>query len=356
MFAFDKVKVGFVLALLGVTFAIRPVVEKFEMLGFNVFGLSLTIGRVYIIFVLLLALATYLYAICFITQKPLPMVSQIGNIIYAIALVVPVAYFVLFIVNVLFDFISSISELKYLINAISALVSLMISCLSLVLVYKSGAVLGKRDKSAGVKQLSKEEDSSMRQAVSLHEHAEFTLAVLQSFRAIEWSLRRVLLTNSIPGAGSEFPTMLRGAVDAEIISKKVLESIQKVQTARNKALHLEEGTLTQEDSKAIIDISKYVLANLEKTTESELEKASRIEELRHNSLTAHLTQRFDITLDSIYTTVIMAISFNDFADKLEKVAGQKGIAEQVIALFQRYSNFKVELNKIRKSWGLSELS
>ncbi len=105
MISFDKTKLGTVLALIAIMFAIHPVVTKFETLGFDMFGFSLTVDRVYVFFVLILLCASYFYALSFITEKTFPISLQVGNIFYATALIIPPAYFLLFVCKVVAEFV-----------------------------------------------------------------------------------------------------------------------------------------------------------------------------------------------------------------------------------------------------------
>lgn len=86
-----------------------------------------------------------------------------------------------------------------------------------------------------------------------------------------------------------------------------------------------------------------------------LDKARQIEHLRHNALAGYLLGRFDVTPDSVHTAVTSATSINDFAKKLGKITGRDNVTDEVLALFNRYSIKKDDLNEIRKTFGLSEL-
>ncbi len=351
MIEFDKTKVAFVLALLGTMFAIHPVVVKFEKLGFEIFGLSLRIEVVYTIFTLLLALATYLYAICFVTQKPFPVIPKLGNIVYAISLIVPLAYFLLFVCDTVVEFAGP------LVNRAHAEVvfSFFVGIFSSVLAAGVWRLLAKRDRSAAVKHLSKEEKSYIQRAAEMHDTGHLYLTVLDSFHAMESALRKAFLNCGVQIQTRNFSQMVDAAVQAKMIPKELLESIRKVQKVRNEAIHNEAVSLSREDAKTVLDISKRFLAELEKANETELEKASQIEELRRNSLTAYLTARFHVTVDSIHATVTSATSINDFANKLEKVTGRDGVSQEVMALFERYPGKIEQLNSIRTNFGLSKL-
>lgn len=274
MIGFDKAKVGFVLALLACMFAIHPVVDKFKAWGFDIFGFSLTIDMLYILFVLLLAFATYLYAVCFITQKPYTTILWLGNTFYAIALIVPPTYLVLFICTEAAEFTASWINQEPVKIVLQCVLGAFASMCSALMVYGLHQLLSARDMNIAISQLEKEEESHILRAAEMQDVGHLYIVVLESFRAIQAALSKLLLNSSVCVHGWIPSAMASAAVKAGIISEEVFEMINKVLVARNRSVHEAQEWLTQDTAKEVLDITRRVLA--------ELEKANRINILQQS--------------------------------------------------------------------------
>src|SRR5437763_12198832 len=94
MTEFTKTKITFALALLGVLFALHPVVDRYPDAGFlypvyDFQPVLLKLVYAYYLVAGLLAFSVYSYALALLSERPSSWVERMGNYSYAVAVMVP---------------------------------------------------------------------------------------------------------------------------------------------------------------------------------------------------------------------------------------------------------------------------
>lgn len=269
---FDKAKVGFVLALLGTSFAISPVLSEHSELGHDLIGFQLTLGRAHLAFSVLLGLAVYLFAIGFATRKPTPAIQTVGNIVYVFALAVPPLYAILNIGIEVAQFAARTLDVEAAINTFAGLVSALSGALTFRVYLAVYRRLSKKERSAAASDLETEETAQIRRAAQLHDAGHNDLAVLESFRAIESSLRATVLRLDLPFQRASTFKLIRAAEKAGIVPESLWSSLHALRRARNTLVH-GEGDITSEDTIGYLATARDILSAIRRFEIREIEDA-----------------------------------------------------------------------------------
>jgi len=263
---FTKTKIVFAIALLATLFTLSPLLKDIGKTGFNFLGVVLEIRYAYYIFSGLLSLAVYLYAFELITEKPLWFVQKVGNIMYAFAILVPMIYLSLYAVSQFGLLISIILKPRFITVIIEILLTSAMAILGNLILEWLGKQLSKKDKSSSIDQLTGKETTFISRANELFEAGHYDLSVVESFKAIETSLRKLLIAKNVRFQKLAIMDMLTAGERAELISKELSGRVNKARSIRNQAAHAVEPT-SRETATEVIQLSQQIISELEKSLE-----------------------------------------------------------------------------------------
>jgi len=268
MTEFTKTKITFALALLAALFTVSPLLGDIGTTGYLFLGIIIQVRYAYYVLVALLAIAVYCYGLELISERSPFDAERAGNITYALALLVPPAYGALFVVAQLGKVVQWVSKspiasklVEYLLVAVAVL---FIRAFTLGFT----KTLAEKDKSSAVEQLSNREASLISRASQMHALGHYDLAVLESFRAIETSIRKALRRKDISLRPRTMIEMLKVAEKAGIIDPELRGYIQKIRIMRNQAAHAGEP-ISQEAAEDALALAKKVIASLESNSEND---------------------------------------------------------------------------------------
>jgi hypothetical protein len=275
MTEFDKAKVGFVLALLGTVFAISPVIEDYLTAGFDLLGVRATVGFAYASFSVLLSLSVYLFAISFVTQRPVPLVQAIGNAVYVLSLAVPPTYILLYVATAIARLLSQSMDSKRAESILQLLLGVLSGVASSVVGQILYRRLSRRELAATTAALEDLEAIQIQRAAQLHEAGHSDLAVLDAFRAIETALRGAVLKLDRPIRSSAPIELIRAALTSGIIPEELSGSINELRMARNNLVH-GQGSVSRETASFLLDEARKILSAIRRYEERRIESAEPI--------------------------------------------------------------------------------
>lgn len=236
MTSFAKAKIGFALTLLAVLFAIYPIIQEQINMGFVFFGFLIKIRFLYYTFALLLGVAVYTYAIAFISDRFAKIIQRIGNIIYAVALVIPPLCGILWIVSLLLNAITSLAAGSFLVRVILlVLLSLLMSPVIFFVAYLLEKKLNSKDKEARLHQLSQEEASHVERASEMLRAGNYDLSVFEGFKAIESALRKRIEEQEMRIANLR--DILTTSKLTRILPYVTLNDLEEISNLRNDIVH-----------------------------------------------------------------------------------------------------------------------
>lgn len=231
MSEFTKTKMHFALALIGTLFALHPLMERYPDLGFPYLGVSLKLIYAYALVGGLLALCVYCYGLALMGQHPSSWVERIGNFSYAVAILTPPLYGMLY----LSTFLSERLEAEHLQWVAPTVLIVAWLVFSQMLAWR----LRKHDRKVTAEQLAQQEIEALGQARDLFTHEHYDLSVIEAWKAIEARLRRVLLARGITPPSDKPQAMIETAARAGLVKQPALGLLQDFRKQWNIAVSVE---------------------------------------------------------------------------------------------------------------------
>jgi HEPN domain-containing protein len=273
MTEFTKTKIAFALALLAALFTISPILKDIGTTGYLFLGIIIQVRYAYYVLLALLAIAVYCYGLELISERSSFDAERAGNTAYALALLVPPVYVALFVIAQLGKVAVWISKSPTSI-ALFALYALEFILGAATMIFMRAITSGfaktlaERDRSSAIEELSNREVSLISRASEMSALGHYDLAVLESFRAIEASIRKALRSKDISFRGRTTIEMLKVAEKAGIIDPELLGYIHKIRRMRHRAAH-EGEPISQEAAEDALALARKVVASLESDSESD---------------------------------------------------------------------------------------
>ncbi len=189
---FTKTKISFMLALLGMLFALHPVLSPFLENGYDYLGVFIKVFYAYTLTACLLSLGVYFYGVALMTEQPHSWLERLGNWSYALAIIVPPLFGGLYISSLLAHELDQ-SHLAWAAPTVAASLGVCWLVLSQLAAWLFRHRLGEQDRRAKIEQCSKLEIALLDRSRGLFDSGHFDLSIIESAKALEARLRRVLL-------------------------------------------------------------------------------------------------------------------------------------------------------------------
>lgn len=268
MTEFTKTKIVFALALLAALFTVSPVLGDIGTIGYLFLGVTIQVRYAYYVLAGLLAIAVYCYGIELISENLPPAAERVGNVAYALAFLVPPAYIALFVVAQLGKVAEWVSKSPVARNILQVLLGAIAGFFINAITSRFAKTLAEKDKSSVIEQLSNREVSLMARASEMYTLGHYDLAVLESFRVIETSIRKALRSKDISLRPRTMIEMLKVADQSGIIDPELRDHIQKIRIIRHKAYY-EGEPISQEAAEHALALARKVVASLESDSEND---------------------------------------------------------------------------------------
>ncbi|MGV2883616.1 HEPN domain-containing protein [Paenibacillus taichungensis] len=258
---FTKVKVGYALALLAALFSLNPLLEKMGGNGFELFGIKLEIDVFYYLIICLLGLAVYIYSIGFITEKPLSYFEKIGNAIYASSVMVPLLYFILWLLSLIGSFFEMILKTNYselVFSILSAIITSIVTGISFYLVNKRMNI---KDRNSISEQYERKEINLIKDAETLYNLGMYSATVMHAFSSLEYLVRKLIAEKGMQKDNNV--KLFDYAIDKGLIPIDLQTDINTIRTIRNRAAHpTTDGEINQAEAKSVMNITKKVMNSI----------------------------------------------------------------------------------------------
>jgi hypothetical protein len=258
MTEFTKTKMHFALALLGVLFALHPLLEKIEPAGFDYLGYDLKVLYVYALLAGLLAFTVYCYALALVSERVHGLMERTGNYAYAIAIMVLPLYGGLYLAHLLAERFEA-TELNWAAPGVALGVGAAWLLLSQILAWLFRGRLSREDITAKVRQWADQEIAALNRAREMFASEHYDLAVIEAWKAIESRLRRVLLARGVH-SGETPKQMIDAAARANLVREPSLGMLQDLRKQWNIAVSSEP--LTRDAAESALNAARNILATI----------------------------------------------------------------------------------------------
>jgi HEPN domain-containing protein len=256
---FTKTKTHFALALLGTLFALHPFLSGLENMGFLYLGYELKLSLVYALIAGLLALAVYCYGLGLISERPHSWLEKLGNYSYALAVLVLPLFGALYLSSLLADRLNQ-SHWAWAAPAVALGLGVTWVVLSQLLAWLLRGRLGNQDRTAKIDQLAQQEIASLKHAQELFAEDHYDLSVIETWRAIEARLQRVLLNRGVSLDRLTPDALIRTVKRSGILGESALRMLQEVERRWRIAISTEP--LTKQAAQDVLSAAREILATL----------------------------------------------------------------------------------------------
>lgn len=234
---FTKEKIAFAVALLAVLFTLTPIIEPSKSAGFSVFGIFLSIWHVFYFLSAALGMSVYCYGLHFLVERQKRTFTFLGDVLYAIAVVAPVAYLFLYFGVLVSKAASYILRLPAAKEFLSSGIGVIVGVLSSFLVRFVRESLARKERNAVATQLELEERTLLRRAEELLRLKHYDLVVVESYKAVEVAIRKALLRRGMETRIRPGMLWVDELQKSQLIDPKLLPALDSFRRFRNLAAH-----------------------------------------------------------------------------------------------------------------------
>lgn len=265
---FNKLKIGFALALLGALFALNPLITSLGNHSYQLFSLNLKLIYAYWVFALLLGISVYFYAIALIgiENSFFDFMRTLGNFTYALALFVIPIFLFLYVVSVINVLFMDRQEHPLVTMIIEITFSALIGAFATFGIRIFLRLFSKRDRSEKVQSFSKQESDLLTRSRKLLNEEYYDISVSEAWKAIEVALRKAFYNLGIQEKYISGSNLIQRAEKTKMISGLQAKDLEFIRKMRNDAVHTEVN-ISKDDAQKVIQISDKVIASLDKITE-----------------------------------------------------------------------------------------
>lgn len=255
---FTKTKISFMLALLGMLFALHPVLSPFLDNGFDYLGVFVKVFYAYTLTACLLSLGVYFYGVALMTEHPHSWLERLGNSSYALAIIVPPLFGGLYVASMLAHEMDQ-SHLAWAAPTVAAGLGVLWLVLSQLAAILFRRRLGEQDRKAKVDQLTKLEVALLERARSMFNNGHYDLSIIESAKALESRLRRVFLIRKMSvGDRETLERLARRAIRKGILREPGIELFANLE--RDCRIAMSSEPLPKEDAVHALSGIRHLLA------------------------------------------------------------------------------------------------
>jgi len=260
---FTKTKMAFAVGLLAVLFMIKPLVDDFGRLGFGFLTVIIEVRFVYYAFAALLGSSAYCYALEMLTERSNPMATRTGNLLYALAMLVPPVYGALAIIYYIANGINLIIGVEGARHIVEGILMFLLGLLGILFFLSIRHRLREQDKLSVMDRLGAEQANLVTKASGLLEAGLYDLVLVEAFRAIETGLKKALTTRDVGYRNSAAGELILLAEQHKIIGDQEKAYLEDIRALRNAALH-DGKSISRAQAEQIIDTTRRVITTLER--------------------------------------------------------------------------------------------
>ena len=276
---FAKAKIFFALALVGVLYALHPIIREHGHQGFAFFESVLQFRVIYYTLLCLLGCAIYSFAIDFLNDNPLGMPHRVGNILYAMALLFPPLFALVWLSIRVAEGVVWISDSPIAGEISKIALSIIVGSAGVLIAYLVSRRMNRRDREENFDQLAIRTKGHMQRAEEMHDAQHHDLVALEAFRAVETALQRALLDGNVHVPSSRPNQLIAIAARVGVIPENLVGVFHELRVARNRAVHAADD-FNREDACWFIDTTQRMLRSLHTVEADEASEEDDDEELR----------------------------------------------------------------------------
>lgn len=258
-----KDKIVYAITLLATLFTIQPIIAGIKPIGFDLLTVHITVAHLYYLIGALLGGSVYFYSINFVTERFFTPFQQLGNILYASAILSLPLFLALWASAYLVDVASRLLNLPQIQSVGEGVLSSIIAVATALLAEFVQRRLSRRDRSSRIQTITNDEADHIQRAHQMLEVGHCDLSILESYRAVEAALRRQLFKRQIHMPIRKPRDLADIAMKYEILPASAAPEVNTLRRMRNDAVHSDQP-MSRENARAAFDTARNVLSLLDK--------------------------------------------------------------------------------------------
>ncbi len=259
MTEYTKTKMHAALALLGTLFALRPYVGDIQHVGFVFLDYHVSVLFALGTMAALLGVAVHCFALEMIRSRPLSLVERLGNLCFALAVLVLPGFVLGYGLTALGLSLAEYYHVPHLEWA-TPLASAGLIVVWLVLAVVLRRRLSHQDRKARFEELTDVEGAALRRAQEMYDQAHYDLCVIEVWRALEARLRRALLLRSVRGQFDDWNRLRDAAHEAGLLAKVPLTALDELRRHWQVAVSVEP--LPRQSAEQALATARSILATI----------------------------------------------------------------------------------------------
>jgi hypothetical protein len=256
---FTKTKIHFALALLGSLFALHPFLDRYQNQGFLYLGYELKWVYAYGATAVSLALCVYFFGLTMVSERSHSWLERLGNDFYALAVMIGPLFGGIYLSSLLADLLGQ-SHLAWAAPAAALGMGIGWLVLSQVLALFLRRRLINQDLGAKVKELAEQEHAAVNRASELVASEHLDMSVVETWRAVEARLRRVLLARGIVPRKTSPDAVIAAAKRAAIVNSQGLALLEDLKDALGTAVS--NVPITKASASTAFNAGRQILAQI----------------------------------------------------------------------------------------------
>lgn len=185
-----RTKIALSAGLLAVLFAAAPLATSWSEVGFDVLRWRVSLGRTFLVMVAALGLALYLYAASLVFREPPRVLSLLGDLLYAVTLIVPPAVIGAWLLVLVGNWLGKVLDNQDIAGWSEPLVAAIASALAFYAWIRTARSLRARTEEAEEKRLEGDEARHFAEAKVLLSNGHYDSAVIEAYKSLEAGIRR----------------------------------------------------------------------------------------------------------------------------------------------------------------------
>src|SRR6266540_551007 len=258
---FTRTKIGFTITLLAALFTLQPLVDAYESVGFVFLSYNVTIRLAFLIVLGALGLAVYLISFQFIAGRRIDWLDRSSDVVYGIALLVPLAFIALWGLVILIGYLETFTA-AIPTNLLNVLAGIAVGA-------ATSAAVGKLISTLKSYRLALESNESRRKEIealgrvqTLFSQGHYDLAAIELARIIELALKPAISNRTGETGLFSLSNLIRRARELKLLSEYDAAQVDELRELRNNSIHL-DAKVSKEAAERALKLAEKLLKSLD---------------------------------------------------------------------------------------------
>jgi len=258
---FTRTKIGFTITLLAALFTLQPLVDAYESVGFVFLSYNVTIRLAFLIVLGALGLAVYLISFQFIAGRRIDWLDRSSDVVYGIALLVPLAFIALWGLVILIGYLETFTA-AIPTNLLNVLAGIAVGAATSAAVGKLISTLKSYRLALESNESRRKELEALGRVQTLFSQGHYDLAAIEIARIIELALKQAISNRTGETGLFSLSNLIRRARELKLLSEYDAAQVDELRELRNNSIHL-DAKVSKEAAERALKLAEKLLKSLD---------------------------------------------------------------------------------------------